>query len=150
MDSSSPPIAAAIDVPRDKAIIVFDGVCILCSANAQFVLKHDKRGVFRLAAMQNPVGAQIMEEAGLDPIDPESFVLIDADSDGGRVWKNSDAVLHMWSALGWPWKAMAIFRVIPRFIRDPLYVLIARNRYRLFGIRETCWVPSPEHADRIL
>lgn len=143
-------VTARSEIPRDKAIIVFDGVCVLCSANAQFVLKYDTKGVFRLAAMQNPAGAQIMRDAGLDPVDPESFVLVDAVQDGGRIWKNSDAVLHMWAKLGWPWKAMSVFRLVPRFIRDPLYLLVVRNRYKWFGMRETCWMPLPDQSERIL
>ncbi|MEM7665273.1 MAG: thiol-disulfide oxidoreductase DCC family protein [Pseudomonadota bacterium] len=143
-----------MDIPRDHPIIVFDGMCVLCSANAQFVLSADKAGKFRLAAMQDEAGAQLMRENGVDPSDPESFVLIDAVRDGarnsGRVWKNSDAVLHMWSELGWPWRIGAVFKLVPRLIRDPLYLLIARNRYRWFGKRETCWVPTPEQASRIL
>ncbi|MEP3421251.1 MAG: DCC1-like thiol-disulfide oxidoreductase family protein [Erythrobacter sp.] len=143
-----------VEISRDHPIIVFDGVCVLCTANAQFVLKNDKEGKFRLAAMQDPVGAQLMREAGLDPKDPESFVLIDAerpgDSNRGRIWMNSDAVLHMWSELGWPWRAGAVFKLVPRFVRDPLYKVIARNRYRWFGKRDECWVATAEQADRIL
>lgn len=139
-----------MDIPRDHPIIVFDGMCVLCSANAQFVLKNDRKARFRLAAMQDEAGAQIMRENGVDPADPESFVLIDAAQDGGRVWKNSDAVLHMWSELEWPWRLGAVFKLIPRAIRDPLYLLIARNRYKWFGVRETCWVPTPDQAERIL
>ncbi|MEM8725669.1 MAG: DCC1-like thiol-disulfide oxidoreductase family protein [Pseudomonadota bacterium] len=139
-----------MDIPRDHPIIVFDGLCVLCSANAQFVLKNDRDAKFRLAAMQDEAGTQIMRENGIDPSDPESFVLIDAVQDGGRVWKNSDAVLHMWSELGWPWRLGAVFKLIPRAIRDPLYLLIARNRYKWFGVRETCWVPTPDQAERIL
>ncbi|MEO1221187.1 MAG: DCC1-like thiol-disulfide oxidoreductase family protein [Pseudomonadota bacterium] len=138
------------NLPRDKPIIVFDGVCVLCTANARFVLKNDHRGHFRMAAMQDAAGAAIMRHAGLDPLDPTSFILLDAESDGGRIWMNSDAVLHMWSELGWPWRAGAVFRLIPRLVRDPIYKMIARNRYKWFGKREECWVPSPEQAARIL
>ncbi|MEL7218910.1 MAG: DCC1-like thiol-disulfide oxidoreductase family protein, partial [Pseudomonadota bacterium] len=120
------------------------------SANAQFVLKYDRAGKFRMAAMQDAVGTRLMREAGLDPHDPESFVLLDSADNGGRVWKNSDAVLHMWSELGWPWRFGAVFRLIPRFMRDPLYLLVARNRYKWFGKREECWVPTPEQAKRVL
>ena len=137
-------------IPRDKPIIVFDGMCVLCTANARFILKNDTKGKFRLAAMQGDVGAAIMEQGGLDPFDPESFILLDAAQDGGLVWMNSDAVLHMWGELGWPWRAALIFKLIPRIIRDPLYKLIARNRYKWFGKREECWVPTREQAARIL
>ncbi len=139
-----------MEIPRDKPIIVFDGVCVLCTANAQLVLSADTAGKFRLAAMQEEAGAQLMQENGVDPLDPESFVLVDAATDGGRVWTDSDAVLHMWSELGWPWRAGAVFKLVPRFVRDPLYRFIARNRYRWFGRRETCWVPTAEQAARIL
>ena len=137
-------------LPRDRPIIVFDGVCVLCTANARFVLKNDREGHFRMAAMQDQAGASIMRHAGLDPKDPISFILLDPSSEGGRIWMNSDAVLHMWSKLGWPWRVGAVFRIIPRFIRDPIYKMIARNRYKWFGLREECWVPSPEQASRIL
>lgn len=138
------------ELPRDKPIIVFDGVCVLCTANARFVLKNDHKARFRLAVMQDAAGAAIMRHAGLDPADPVSFVLLDPPSEGGRVWMNSDAVLHLWSGLGWPWRASLIFKPIPRFVRDPIYKLIARNRYKWFGQRDECWVPSPEQATRIL
>ncbi len=138
------------ELPRDRPIIVFDGVCVLCTANARIVLKNDREGQFRMAAMQDPAGAAIMRHAGLDPEDPTSFILLDPPSEGGRVWMNSDAVLHMWSQLGWPWRVGVAFRIVPRFIRDPIYKMIARNRYKWFGQREECWVPSPEQASRIL
>lgn len=142
--------SATLAIPRDKPIIVFDGMCVLCSVNARFILKHDRNGVFRMAAMQGEVGAQIMRHAGLDPSDPDSFILLDAERDGGLVWMNSDAVLHMWAELGWPWRASVILKLIPRMLRDPIYRLIARNRYNWFGIREECLVPTPDQASRFL
>ena len=139
-----------MEIPRDKPIIVFDGVCVLCTANARFVLENDRAGRFRLAAMQDQAGAEILREVGLDPEDPLSFVILDAENDGGHVWIESDAVLHLWSELGWPWRLGAVFRILPRALRDPIYRLIARNRYRWFGKRETCWVPTPEQVGRVL
>ncbi len=139
-----------MNIPRDKPIIVFDGVCVLCTANARFVLKNDRAGKFRLAAMQDDAGARILRDAGLDPDDPLSFVILDAERDGGRIWMDSDAVLHLWSELGWPWRLGAVFKLVPSALRDPIYRLIARNRYRWFGKRELCWVPTPEQAERVL
>ncbi|MBV7258309.1 thiol-disulfide oxidoreductase DCC family protein [Erythrobacter crassostreae] len=134
-----------IPVPDDP-VIVFDGMCVLCSANAQFVLKYDRRQVFRLAAMQDEVGAELMRRAGLDPKDPMSLVVFDSD----RIWRDSDAVIRIYDRMGWPWRIARIGSLVPRVVRDPLYHLIARNRYRIFGKRETCWVPTPEQASRIL
>jgi len=127
-------------------IIVFDAECVLCSANAQFVLKHDHKRRFRLASMQGEVGAALYRRFGIDPADPETMIVVE----GGRALRDSDAVLTIYRELGWPWRALDILRLVPRFLRDPLYRLIARNRYRIFGRHDVCWVPSPDHADRVL
>lgn len=127
-------------------IIVFDAECVLCSANAQFVLRHDKQRRFRLASMQGAVGAALYRRFGIDPADPESLIVVDGD----RVWRDSDAILAIYAALGWPWRALTAGRLIPRFLRDPAYRWIARNRYRLFGKREACWMPAAEHTERVL
>ena len=127
-------------------IIVFDAICVLCSANAQFILRYDRKRKFRLASMQGDVGSALYRKFGIDPADPESMVVID----GEKMLKDSDAVLAIYAGLGWPWQFMAVFRIVPRPLRDSIYRLIARNRYRLFGKRETCWLPRPEDAGRIL
>lgn len=130
----------------DRPIIVFDALCLLCSANARFILKHDRRGRFRLASMQGEAGAALYRRFGIDPADPETLILVQ----GGRALRDSDAALAIWSGLGWPWRAAAVARIVPARLRDPLYRWVARNRYRLFGRRETCWLPGPEFADRFL
>lgn len=130
----------------EAPIIVFDAECVLCSANAQFVLKHDRLGHFWLAAQQSEAGAALYRRFGIDPADPETLIVVNGD-DAARY---SDAVFAIARGLGWPWRAACALRVVPRFIRDPLYRLVARNRYRLFGKRETCWAPSPEQRRRML
>lgn len=126
--------------------IVFDAECVLCSANAQFVLKHDRHGRFLLASMQGEAGAALYRRVGIDPADPETMILFEGD----RVLRDSDAVLAIYAGLGWPWRAMAAFRLVPRILRDSVYRLVARNRYRLFGRRKTCFVPRPDQAERFL
>lgn len=128
------------------ATILFDAMCVLCSANARFVLRHDHRRRFRLAAMQGGVGADLFRRHGIDPADPTTILVIDGD----RVWRDSDAVLAIYAGLGWPWRAAGWLRAVPRALRDPPYRFVARNRYRLFGRRETCWLPSPADRDRVL
>ena len=86
----------------DHPVIVFDAQCVLCSANAQFVLKHDRREHFRLASMQGEVGAALFRRFGIDPADPETIILVEGDS----VRLNSDAILAIYAGLGWPWRAM--------------------------------------------
>lgn len=127
-------------------IILFDAECVLCSANAQFVLRHDKAGYFRLASMQGDIGAALYRSHGLDPENPDSMLVVDGD----RVRQDSDAVLGIYEALGFPWRLFTIFRIVPAFIRDPIYRWVARNRYRFFGKRQHCWVAPPEYTSRIL
>ena len=132
--------------PAEGPIIVFDAMCVLCSANAAFVLKYDRAGRFRLASMQGNVGAALYRRHGIDPNNPESLIVVDGD----HVVQDSDAVLTIWAGLDWPWRWLSWFRLVPRWLRDPVYRWIARHRYRLFGRRETCWLPTPEQARRIL
>lgn len=133
-------------IPAGGPIILFDAECILCSANAQFVLSQDRKKRFRLASMQGEVGSALYHRFGIDPGNPDSIIVVD----GEHMLRDSDAVLSIYAGLGWPWKVLSVFRLVPRFIRDPLYLLLARNRYRLFGKRDSCWLPSPEYRDRLL
>jgi len=127
-------------------VIVFDAQCVLCAANAQFVLRHDRRGHFRLASMQGEAGAALYRRFGIDPADPETIILVD----GELALRDSDAVIAVWRGLGWPWRAAGALALVPRGLRDPVYRWVARNRYRLFGRRETCWMPTPAQRERIL
>ena len=129
-----------------KAVILFDAVCVLCSANARFVLERDRKERFVLASMQGDVGAELFRANGLDPSDPSSILVIE----GMRVRKDSDAVIAIYEGLGGPWRAARVFRRVPAFLRDPIYHLIARNRYRIFGKRESCWVPPERFRARVL
>lgn len=128
-----------------RAIIVFDAECLLCSANAQFVLRHDRAARFMLASMQSDAGIALYRKFGIDPADPDTMILVEGD----RVRRDSEAVLAIWAGLGWPWRAAALLRLVPRALRDPVYRCIARNRYRLFGRRDRCWLPDPSFRDRL-
>ena len=127
-------------------IVVFDALCVLCSANAAFILRHDGNGRFRLASMQGDVGAALYRRFGIDPANPESLIVVEDD----RALRDSDAVLAIWAGLDRPWNALSLFRIVPRLLRDPLYRWVARHRYRLFGRRSTCLLPTAEQARRIL
>ncbi len=139
-------LAAQPRPETDGPIILFDAECVLCSANAQFVLDHDKAGRFRLASMQGDVGQALYRRHGMDPNDPSTMIIVEGD----RLRRDSDAVLSIYERIGFPWKLMGVFRLVPRSLRDLVYRTVARNRYRLFGKRETCWVPAPEYRGRIL
>lgn len=128
-------------------IVVFDGRCPLCSANARFILRHDRARRFRLAAMQGEAGQALFRRFGIDPADPETLILVE----GQHAWRDSDAILAIWSGLGGAWRvAAALGRLVPGFLRNALYRWVARNRYRLFGRRETCRLPSDPDHERLL
>lgn len=131
-------------------IIVFDALCVLCSANARFVLRFDRGGRFRLASMQGAVGTALYRRFGIDPAGPDTLIVVHGGVNGDRASRDSDAVIAIWSGLGWPWRVLAAARLVTRALRDPLCRLVARNRYRLFGRRETCWLPTPAQAARVL
>ena len=139
------------DIPNksdgsQRPIIVFDAMCVLCSANAQFVLSNDRRGHFLLASMQGDVGSAIYRKFGIDPTAPDTIVVVT----GEHALRDSDAVLSIYEGLGWPWRIFSVLRIIPRALRDPAYRFIARNRYRIFGKRDACWLPTPDQASRVL
>ncbi|WP_062119681.1 thiol-disulfide oxidoreductase DCC family protein [Aureimonas sp. AU40] len=132
--------------PATGPIILFDAECVLCSANARFVLKRDRKAVFRLASMQGEVGQSLYRRHGMDPNDPASLLVVD----GERMRRDSDAVLSIYERLGFPWSLVRVFRIVPAALRDPVYLFVARHRYRLFGRRDTCWVAPQRYRDRIL
>jgi predicted DCC family thiol-disulfide oxidoreductase YuxK len=127
-------------------IVLFDGVCNLCSGAVQFIIRRDPAGRFRFASLQSPLGEELLARFGIDPGLLDSVILVEGD----RWSKESDAALRVARGLGGAWKALAILRVIPRPIRDAVYRLIARNRYRWFGKKESCWLPTPELRGRFL
>jgi predicted DCC family thiol-disulfide oxidoreductase YuxK len=128
-------------------IIVFDGVCVLCSHWVGFVLRRDRQGQYKFAAMQTPIGRDLLIAHGIDPGDPLSFLLLE----GAAGCTDTDAIIRILRSFGRGWKLLALLvSIVPRFIRDPLYRWGARHRYQLFGQRSTCIVPAPDVADRFL
>lgn len=139
--STSPGNAA-----HDGAVVVFDGVCALCSGWVRFLLRHDRGAGFRFAAMQGAVGHDLLVAHGIDPMDPVSFLLVD----GAAAWHDSDGVIEVLRRLGGVWRLAVALRMLPRTLRDALYRLLARNRYRVFGRRAACMVPPQDARDRFL
>lgn len=127
-------------------ILLFDGVCNLCSGSVQFIIKRDPGARFRFASLQSATGERLLAELRIDRMALDSLIVVEE----GRWYKESDAVLRIVRILGGPWKALGIFRLIPRPLRDRLYRLVARNRYRWFGKKEACWLPTPELRKRFL
>jgi len=132
----------------EKTVVLFDGVCNLCSATVQFILRRDPQGRFRFASQQSAVGQRLLAQHQIRAEEAlaDSVVVME----GGRVWLESDAVLHILYRLDGVWRLGAGLRVLPKPWRDKAYRWMARHRYRIFGKRQTCWTPRPEFAERFL
>ena len=138
---------AAVDAP----IILYDGVCGLCSRLCQFVLARDRGGRFRFATLQGAVARDILVRHGRDPRDLDTLYLVLAPGQPGeRLLRKSDAALWIVRQLGGPWRLSGALRIVPRAIRDLGYDLVARTRYRLFGRYDTCQLPDPRPRARFL
>jgi predicted DCC family thiol-disulfide oxidoreductase YuxK len=131
---------------NENPVILFDGVCNFCNGAINFVLKQDKKSVFRFAPLQSEAGRRLLQQYNLPTEEFESFVLIDQ----GKVYKKSNAALRVMNKLPWYWKESQIFRLIPTIFRDAIYDFIARNRYKWFGKKDQCMVPTPEMRSRFL
>jgi predicted DCC family thiol-disulfide oxidoreductase YuxK len=129
-----------------SSIILFDGVCNLCNSSINAILKRDKSGVFRFAALQSEAGREQQKRFNLDKQSMNSVILVE----GERHYEKSAAVLRVLRGLGWPYKAFYSLMLLPRPVRDLGYDLIARNRYRIFGKRDACMMPTPEIRARFL
>jgi predicted DCC family thiol-disulfide oxidoreductase YuxK len=132
--------------PDDRPIIIFDGHCVLCSAWARFVLRHDRRKRYRLLPAQTPLGTALYIHYGLDPQDYETNILLQ----DGVAWFKSEGSIRMFEGLGFPWNMAAIFRILPLRWRDALYEIMARNRLNWFGRRDVCMLGVPGDEDRFL
>lgn len=134
-----------------RAVIVFDGVCVLCNGWVRFLLRHDHRRRYRFAAMQSEPGRRFLADAGLDPDDPASFLLVEYDRGAGpQVATDSDAIRRVLVGLGGIWRAAHVIGWLPRAVRDPAYRFVARHRYRWFGRRDACALPPADERDRFL
>lgn len=118
--------------------MVFDGVCNLCARSVKFILDHEAAPTLRFTPLQSVAGARLLCELGFDPVDAKTFVLISR----GKAYAKSDAAIRVASYLRGAWRLIGAISIIPRPIRDWMYDVVARNRYRWFGRIETCMAPS--------
>jgi predicted DCC family thiol-disulfide oxidoreductase YuxK len=137
--------------PEGAHLVLYDGVCGLCNRLLQFLLRHDRREVFCFAPLQSPTGRAMVARYGGNPDHPDSFhVVADFRGPGARAIKKSDAAVFVAGQLGWPWKGLAAAGTLPAPLRDVVYDVIARSRYRIFGRYEQCLVPSEEFRGRFV
>jgi predicted DCC family thiol-disulfide oxidoreductase YuxK len=121
-------------------VIFFDGICNLCTGSVRFVIKHDPKHQFRFASLQSEVGQQLLKEYNLPTEEFGSFILFEE----GKVYTKSTAALRVTKKLNGLWPVLYTYIIVPPFIRNAIYNLIARNRYHWFGKKDACWLPTPE------
>jgi predicted DCC family thiol-disulfide oxidoreductase YuxK len=127
-------------------VVVFDGICNLCNWGVKFIIRRDHKNKFMFASIQSRVGMQLLLNHGIQTEHIETFLLIK----DGKPYTRSDAVFEILSEFRPGWRILLIFRLVPRVIRDFVYGIIAKNRYRLFGKKEQCMIPSPDIKAKFL
>lgn len=127
-------------------VILFDGVCNLCNSSVQFVIKHDSNGIFKFASLQSDAGEALLKKYNLPLNNFNSFLLIE----DGKVYSRSSAALRVAKKLNGIIKILYGFIIVPKFIRDAVYNLVATNRYKWFGKKEECMIPTPALQSRFL
>lgn len=135
-----------LQIPRDKPILLFDGVCNLCNGLVQFIIERDPDAQFRFTALQSETGQFLLNEAGLSTSALNTVVMYDE----GKFYTHSDVPLQIAWHLGKLWRFFYIFKYLPKGIRDRIYDWIAANRYKWFGKQDACMMPTPELQRRFL
>ena len=136
-----------VDIPKDKKLLLFDGVCNLCNSSVQYVIKHDKNNVFLFTALQSEVGQNIVKHYNIDTSRVDSILLY---TPGKGIQYKSTAALKVASQLGFPINLLTIFLIVPKVIRNWVYDFIAKNRYKWFGKKDACMIPTPELKSKFL
>jgi predicted DCC family thiol-disulfide oxidoreductase YuxK len=139
---SSDPLAGAAKQP----LILFDGVCNLCNASVQFIIRHDPHRKFKFASLRSPVAKEYLKKFNLADQELSSILLIK----NGKYYDRSNAALEIARDLKGLWKIFYFFKIIPAPLRNVLYNIIANNRYKLFGKKDVCMIPTPELRSRFI
>lgn len=130
----------------NDSVILFDGVCNLCNNFVQFVIKHDKNERFKFASLQSDYAQKRLKSENLPQNDMRSIILIE----NNQIYRQSTAVLKIAKHLSGGWKLFQIFLILPKFIRNPIYSYIAKHRYKWFGKKDECMIPTPNLKSRFL
>jgi predicted DCC family thiol-disulfide oxidoreductase YuxK len=128
---------------KEHNLILFDGVCNLCNGAVQFIITRDKKEKFRFASLQSSLGRKFIDQSR---VSTETIMLIK----NNKIYDRSSAALEIAKDLSGAWPALYIFKIVPKFLRDGIYNLIAKNRYRWFGKKDECMIPSPEIKSKFL
>ncbi|TRX42844.1 thiol-disulfide oxidoreductase DCC family protein [Flavobacterium restrictum] len=134
-------------LPKNKQIILFDGVCNLCDTAVQFIIKQDKKDVFRFVALQSDLGLEILQHIGIDQTKIDSIILY---KPGIAYFYKAAAAIEIARELGGIFTLSAVFKIIPEKVSNCIYDYIAKNRYHWFGKKESCMIPTPELKNKFL
>ncbi|MEZ4916287.1 MAG: thiol-disulfide oxidoreductase DCC family protein [Chitinophagales bacterium] len=130
----------------ENNVVLFDGVCNLCNSSVQFIIKHDHKQVFKFSSLQSVFGQKILQQNNLNPTDFNSFIVLI----NGKLYQKSTGALKVAKQLNFPINLAYIFIIVPSFIRDGVYNFVAKNRYKWFGKRDFCMIPSPNLKNRFI
>lgn len=135
------------NLPQDKKIILFDGVCNLCDSSIQFIIRHDKKDLFRFVALQSEIGMEIIKHIGVDTSKIDSILLYEPDK---AYYYKAEAALKIAKELGGIYTAISWFGILPKLLTNSVYDYIAKNRYKWYGKKDACMIPTPELKAKFL
>jgi predicted DCC family thiol-disulfide oxidoreductase YuxK len=135
------------ELPKGNKIILFDGNCNLCNSFVQFVIRRDKKNIFRFVALQSKLGEDIRTHIGVQPKKTDSIILYEPNV---AYYYKSDAAIEIARTLGGLPSISIVFKIVPTFLRNLIYDYVARNRYKWYGRKESCMVPTPELKAKFL
>lgn len=135
-----------MELPKDKKVILFDGVCNLCNSSIIFVIKHDPKDLFRFAPLQSDLGKSLIKKHNIDTTQVDSIILVDQE----KAYIKSSAALRIARHLSGGYSLLSIFLIFPAFLRNVVYDYIARNRYKWYGKKDSCMIPTPELKAKFL
>lgn len=135
-----------MDKNKKHKIILFDGVCNLCNDSVKFIIKHDPKDVFQFTALQSDIGVKMVAEHGIDTTKTDSILLVDQ----GKIYAKSTAALKIARHLSGGYPLLYAIMIVPNFIRNWVYDIIAKNRCKWFGRKDSCMIPTPELKDKFL
>lgn len=136
-----------VNLPENKKIILFDGVCNLCESSVQFIIKHDTKDVFRFVSLQSDLGQEILKHIGINPANIDSIVMYEP---GVAYYYKSAAALEIAKNIGGLFHLGTVFKIIPRVLSNHIYDHIAKNRYKWYGKKESCMIPTSELKAKFL
>lgn len=135
------------DIPKNKKVILFDGVCNLCDSSVQFIIKHDKKDIFRFTAIQSEIGQEIIKHTGINTESIDSIILYEP---GIAYYYKAEAALLIARELKGIYKLISYLNFLPKVIKNGVYDYIAKNRYKWYGKKEACMIPTPELKAKFL